>query len=129
SSFFFESALDSRGLHSFPTRRSSDLEYRCAYVAKYWEAAMSYVEPRPWFQTELGRVKRALDESPDRVTIVYMVSTSGMLCRLGEAGLNETLDQVQRLCLQLLYERRGALKISICADHGHNLKESTNIAD
>jgi hypothetical protein len=50
-----------------------------------------------------------------------------MACKYGRAGINEVLDGAARLCLQLLYERRGALKISIMADHGHNLVRSKNI--
>ncbi len=102
-------------------------EYRNNYSAKYWEGGLSYVDPRDWFHIELARAKKALDESPDRVTVVYFVSASAMLCRYGRPGLDETLDAIQRLCLQLLYERQGALKISMLADHGHNLVSSTNV--
>jgi len=104
-------------------------EFRCHYSAKYWEGGLAYVQPRPWYQVELMRCKEALNNSPDRVTIVYLVSASGMVCKLGEAGVRESLDEIQRLCLELLYERHGALKISICADHGHNLMKSVNISD
>lgn len=103
-------------------------EFRCNYVAKYYEGALSYVQPRDWFRTELGRAKKAIDESPDRVTIVYLVSTSGMLCRYGREGLSEVLDQIQRMCLQILFERQGAVKISMLADHGHNMVESKNFS-
>jgi hypothetical protein len=102
-------------------------EFRNNYTAKYWEGGLSYIDPRDWFHIELKRAKKALDESPDRVTVVYFVSASAMVCRYGRQGLNEVLDAVQRLCLQLLYERQGALKISMTADHGHNLMSSTNI--
>src|SRR5439155_2771126 len=104
-------------------------EFRCNYCAKYWEATLAYLQPQPWYQIELMRSKEALDQSPDRVTIVYFVSASAMVCRLGSKGLNESLDEIQRLCLQVLYERRGAVKISMCADHGHNLMFSKNIAN
>src|SRR4029079_19317545 len=95
-------------------------EYRCNYVAKYYEAGLSYVQPREWFRTELNRATAAIDRSPDRVTVVYLVSTSAMLCRLGRGGLDTVLDEIERFCLQLLYERQGAVKISMLADHGHN---------
>lgn len=72
-------------------------------------------------------MKRTLDESPDEVTLVYVHSASGMLSRLGRDGLDETLDGARQLCLQLLYERHGALKISMLADHGHNLMLSKNV--
>jgi len=71
--------------------------------------------------------KQALDQSPDPVTVSYLVSASPMLCKLGKEGCDLVLDQVQQLCLQLLYERQGAIKISMCADHGHNFMESKNV--
>jgi hypothetical protein len=37
------------------------------------------------------------------------------------------LDGAARLCLQLLYERHGAIELSLMADHGHNLMDSQNI--
>jgi hypothetical protein len=103
-------------------------EMRCNYSARYWEGGLSYIDPRDIFKVELSKAKETLDESPDRVTVVYFVSASSMLCKYGRQGLNEVLDGIDRLCLQLLYERQGALKISMLADHGHNLMESTNIS-
>ena len=102
-------------------------EQRVHYHAKMWEGGLSYLKPREWYGAELVRLKKALDESPDDVTLVYVHSTSGMLSRFGRDGLNETLDGVRQLCLQLLYERHGALKISMLADHGHNLMLSKNL--
>jgi len=102
-------------------------EYRCNYVAGYTEASLSYVDPRGLFRKELELAKRAFDNSPDRVTVVYFVSASPMVCKYGQQGCAEVLDQIQQLCVQLLYERQGALKISMCADHGHNFMPSTNV--
>lgn len=102
-------------------------ERRLEYHAKFWETGLSYLQPRPWYSAEMERVRQAFNASPDRVTLVYVTSASGMLCRYGAEGMKETLDEVEQLCLQLLYERRGAIKISILADHGHNLMASHNI--
>ncbi|HEY7089161.1 MAG TPA: hypothetical protein VH518_13785 [Tepidisphaeraceae bacterium] len=102
-------------------------EYRCNYVATYWESVQSFLEPRKWFNIEMARARQALDTSPDRVTVVYIASSSSMLCKYARPGLDEVLDEAQRLCLQVLYERHGAVKISMCADHGHNLVKSQNI--
>jgi hypothetical protein len=102
-------------------------EYRVNFSPTYWEAIVSFLRPRECFYDELVKSKRALDESPDRVTIVYVPSSSGMLCKYSREGLEESLDAVQQLCLQVLYERHGAVKISMCADHGHNLIQSQNI--
>jgi hypothetical protein len=61
------------------------------------------------------------------VTIVYVATASSMLSKYGQAGLDEVLAGVQRFCLQVLYERQGAVKITLLADHGHNLMPSTNV--
>lgn len=108
--------------------RENAWQQRLDYHAAYWENGLSFVWPRPWYQAELVRVKHAFDESPHRVTIVYIASTSGMLSRFGEAGLNETLDGMSQLSLQLLYERRGAVNISFLADHGHNLMPGKRVS-
>jgi hypothetical protein len=102
-------------------------EQRVHYHAKMWEGGLSYLHPKEWYGAELFRMKQTLDESPDEVTLVYVHSTSGMLSRFGREGLDETLDGVRQLCLQLLYERHGALKVSMLADHGHNLTLSKNV--
>jgi hypothetical protein len=99
-------------------------ERRLAYHASFFEATLTYLDPKDWLPVEMGRIKKAIDDSPDRVTIVYAVTASGMACKYGRAGMEETLDAAKQLCLQLLYERHGAIKISIMADHGHNLVES-----
>ena len=99
-------------------------ERRLGYHAGYFEALWTYLSPGRWLPVEMERIHRALDASPDRVTIVYAVSASGMACKYGRAGMEKTLDEANRLCLQLLYERRGAIKITMMADHGHNLAPS-----
>lgn len=96
-------------------------ELRLHYRLRYWRNGLAFLSPRRWFQAELVNVKRALDASPDRVTIVYLASTACMLSKYGRPGLDEVLDGLDRLCMELLYERHGAIKISVLADHGHNL--------
>jgi len=102
-------------------------ELRLHYRMKYWENGLAFLRPRACFQSETMRVKAALDASPDRVTIVYLASTAGMLSKHGAAGLSEVLDGVEQLCLRILHDRRGAVKLSIMADHGHNLIAGTRV--
>jgi hypothetical protein len=103
-------------------------ERRLHYGMSEMESGLSYTDPRPWFGAEMVRAKKAFDDSPDRVTIVYVASASSMMSRSGREGLDEIVDGVERLCLRILYERQGAVKISLLADHGHNLVESKNIS-
>ena len=102
-------------------------ERRLDYTASMFESAQSYLQPRDWYAAELARAKTAFDKSPTRVTIVYLTSASSMLCRFGRPGMDEVLDGIERFCVQLLYERQGAVKITLMADHGHNLMASQNI--
>lgn len=102
-------------------------ERRLDYRLKYWENGLAFLEPRRWFRAELQRAKNAFDACPDRVCIVYFASTACMLSKFGAQGLNEVLDGLDQLCMQVLHERHGAVKISVTADHGHNLVAGTRI--
>jgi hypothetical protein len=101
-------------------------ERRCHYCADYMDIGLAFLDPRPWYAAELERARRTIDESPDHVTIVYFGSAAGMVCKYGRAGAEEVLDGARQFCLQLLYERHGAVKISMMADHGHNYAPTTN---
>jgi hypothetical protein len=109
------------------TGDSNPWERRLHYRLKYWQNGLAFLNPRPWFAAELALAKPAFDASPDRVTIVYFASTACMISTYGEQGLAECLDGLERLCMQVLYERRGAVKISVVADHGHTLCPGTRI--
>jgi hypothetical protein len=102
-------------------------EARLHYTQRFYENGLSFLRPRPWFHGELARMRTAIDKSPDRVTLAYIGSASAMVCKFGEGGCDEVLDGAQRLCLQLLYERRGAVKFTMLADHGHNYIPSKNL--
>ncbi|HWP41481.1 MAG TPA: hypothetical protein VNL70_11185, partial [Tepidisphaeraceae bacterium] len=107
--------------------RRQPWERRLHYGAAYLEHGLSFLDPRGWYAAELRRAYDAIDRSPDRVTFVYFASAASMVCKFGRKGAQEVLDGAQRLCLQLLYDRRGAIKISMMSDHGHNYTPSRNI--
>lgn len=94
------------------------------YDADYLTEVTGFLKTRQVYQRELECIKRTFDSSPDRITVVYAISSAGMVCRYGLQGIRECLEELERLCLQLLWERQGALKISITSDHGHNLMKS-----
>lgn len=102
-------------------------ERRLTYGAKFWENGSSYLNPRGWFGAELERVRQTTHDSPHNVTIAYITSASGMVCKYAKSGSDEVLAGAMQLCLQLLYERRGAIKITLMSDHGHNLVDSKNV--
>jgi hypothetical protein len=96
-------------------------------LSSYLDVGMSYVTPRPWYRAELSAAKAAVDAATGMVTIAYVVSSSAMLSRYGVEGLDECLARLDQLCMQLLWERQGAIDISILSDHGHNLAPSPNV--
>jgi hypothetical protein len=102
-------------------------ERRLDYHSDFLEQGLAYLRPRVWHAVEVERVRQTFNRSADRVTICYVTSASGMMCRYGRQGLREILDDLRQLCLQILHERHGAVKISVLADHGHNLTPSKNL--
>jgi hypothetical protein len=102
-------------------------ERRLHYHSGFAEQGLVYLNPRPWLAAEMERVRRALDANPGRVTLAYVTSASGMLCKYGADGCRDVLDAARQLCLQVLYERQGAVKITLVADHGHNFAPSENV--
>ena len=98
------------------------------YSTPFFTMGLGFVKPREIYPGELEHIRQAFNQSSSRVTIVYDSSSAGMVCKYGRQGAYECLDGVERLCLQLLWERQGAIKISIMADHGHNLMKSKFIS-
>lgn len=100
-------------------------QQRLHYNIDYTDNTSAWLKPRPWLKIELERARQTFDASPDRTTVVYISSAAAMLMKYGQAGLDETLDELERFLLQVLYERKGAVKISVLSDHGHNLADTT----
>lgn len=99
-------------------------QQRLHYNIRYTENGDAFLRPHPWMKVEFERARRAFDASPDRTTIVYISSTAMMLAKYGPPGLDAVLDELERFLLQILHERRGAVKISLASDHGHNLADT-----
>ncbi len=122
---------DAAGVNNMIVRRSFGARHpwhrRLHYTAAYWENGLAFLQPRVWYPAEMARAFQAVDRSPDRVTLLYIASSSGMLSRYGRAGAEEVLDQVAPFCLQLLHARQGAVRISVLADHGHNYLEGRRV--
>jgi preprotein translocase subunit SecF len=110
------------GGYSEPWERR--LDYHIGMAGQGW----SFLHPEEWYAAELEASRRAIEESPSRVPIVYCSSAASLVCKRGRPGAEQVLDGAQQLCLQLLYERRGAIKISMMADHGHNYVPSRNVS-
>jgi hypothetical protein len=102
-------------------------ERRMDYLIDYMDLGKAFLEPYPWFDYDLAKAKEAIDNSPNRVTVVYFATAASVICKYGRPGAEHVLDGVRQLCLQLLAERNGAIKISMMSDHGHNLMLTHNV--
>jgi len=99
------------------------LQYRAGKILD----AIGYLYPKAVFGKELNDAKRVFDRGATREILAYFVSSAGIGTKFGAAGQTESLPQVERLIFQVLYETRGAVKITLLADHGHSYKKSKRI--
>lgn len=97
------------------------------YLRDYLSVGATYVAPDAWIAHEIGRIKQTFDASPQQVVVCYVSASSGMLSVHGHAGAERSMQLLEQLCLQLLYERQGALDITLVSDHGHNFARSQRI--
>lgn len=103
-------------------------QLRLHYHIAYWENGLTFLKPRPWYRAEMRRVKDALDKSPDRITVAYVASTAGLVSKYGAEAFEEVFIETNRLVMQLLYERCGAIRVSVVSDHGHNLLPAERVS-
>ncbi|MBN2375182.1 MAG: hypothetical protein JXD22_02185 [Sedimentisphaerales bacterium] len=96
---------------------ANKLDYRCPFLLD----TMAYMLPDQVFDTELREIMDVLRKSPGGTKIVYSVGTAGLGTKGGRKAILKYLMQVDRLCEQIVYERKGKVKITLLADHGHNM--------
>jgi len=102
----------------------SQVAYRCPI----WLDTLVYLSPETVFSHELRRFWETSRRVEAGEVCVYSVGTAGLGTRGGRAAIREYLITVDRLCEQIVHERRGRVKLTLTADHGHNLVESRLIS-
>lgn len=96
------------------------IDYRSAMIFD----PVGYVSPGFLFKRELRGIETTFNRKRRATVIAYSVGTATVGTRKGEAGLVKCLQRVDELCEKLVYQRRGQCRITILADHGHNLTAS-----
>ena len=96
---------------------TNHLDYRCSTVLD----AVSYVKPNFVFNRELTAMLKLFRQPGPDARIAYTVATAGLATQKGRSGIIEFLRTIDRFCQQLTFERKGRIKITLLADHGHNL--------
>ena len=96
---------------------TNHLDYRCSTVLD----AVSYVIPNFVFNRELSAMLNLFRRPGADTRIAYTVATAGLATQKGRSGILEFLRTIDRFCQQLVFEHKGRVKITLLADHGHNL--------
>ncbi len=92
-------------------------DYRCSFL---WDAS-AYLTPQLVFDHEMRGLYRTFKRVERGTASGYTVGTAGLGTRGGREAFGEILRRVDRLCQQIVLERRGRVTISILSDHGHGL--------
>ena len=108
--------------------RNSPWEPQMSYRCSFWWDALVYLYPQAVFNHELNRIVRTFRTIDAGPAYAYSVGSAGLGTRGGRPAILAYLRTIDRLCEQLIYERRGQIKITLTADHGHNLYENRRIS-
>ncbi len=106
------------------SRWLEQMDYRCSF----WWDAQAYLNPQALFDHEINGIVRTFRSIEDGEGCAYTVGTAGLGTRGGREAILKYLRTVDRLCEQIIFERRGRVKITLTADHGHNLVENRRIS-
>lgn len=94
---------------------AKSLDYRCSPNLD----ALSYIKPDMVFKYELQQITD-VSRKAQKDTRIYLVATAGLGTRGGREAILKYLRTIDQWCEQIVYERRGRVKISLLADHGHS---------
>ena len=103
---------------------ASKMDYRCSF----WWDAKAYLDPQGLFEHELRGIVETFSRVEEGEASAYSVGTAGLGTRGGRAAILEYLRTIDRLCEQIIFERRGRVQLTLTADHGHNLVENRRIS-
>ena len=90
------------------------------YRAAWWDGLM-YLDPQKVFNHELQGLKKTFAKFQEGEAYGYAVGTAGLGTRYGREGVSKYLCEIDAFCRQLVYERCGRVRITLAADHGHDL--------
>jgi len=104
--------------------RNSPWLARMSYRCSLWWDVKVYLDPQAVFDHEVNGLKRAFRAVETGEAYAYSVGSAGLATRGGRPAIVRYLLELDQLCEQIVYERHGRVKITLTADHGHNLVEN-----
>jgi hypothetical protein len=100
---------------------NADWANKLSYRGSFIKDSLAYTMPQQVFDTELRGIQEVLRKTDHGTVVVYSVATAGLGTQGGRGAIIKYLRTIDRLCEQMVLERRGRVKITLLADHGHNM--------
>jgi len=100
---------------------NADWTNKLAYRMPVTFDGFAYLSPQSLLEGEMKGILETVRKTDKGTIIAYSIATAGWGTQQGREGIIEYLRLIDRLCEQIVYERRGRVNISLLADHGHNL--------
>ena len=100
---------------------------RLDYRGRLWMDAVAYVWPRWWLSHEMDRILDKYRKSAKQRISCYSVSGTCLGTNEGRDGYTEVLLRAEKLCEAAMLASQGRVKITLFADHGHNLTHGKSI--
>jgi hypothetical protein len=96
---------------------------KVSFRASPWWDGLMYLDPQKVFDHELQEMGKCFAKFQTGEAYGYSVGTAGLGTRYGREGMAKYLAELDAFCQQIVYERRGRVRITLTADHGHGLVE------
>jgi len=93
------------------------VDYRCDTS---WDVRC-YLDPQAVWRHELADFTRLVRQAPAGTLRLYTVATAGLGTRGGAPAIREYLQTIDAFCERMTFERRGKVRFTLLADHGHGL--------
>lgn len=93
-----------------------------SYHAPQDIGAKAYLSPQDVFDEEMRGTLEAFRKAGRGTVTAYSIGSAGLGTRGGREAMKRYLCAVEQLCERIVYERHGRVRITLTADHGHNLK-------
>lgn len=84
---------------------------------------MAYFRGETAFVRELNAVKKLLDKRKSKETVAYLVTSAAVSTQTGRAGQVRSLEKLDRLIAELLWETQGMVDFTLLSDHGHSYRD------
>ena len=100
------------------------VDYRCG---TNWDA-LAYLNPAAVWRHEMDGFVRTIAAAKAGHVRLYSVATAGLGTRGGRGAIIAYLETIDALCEQVTHQRRGRVRFTLLADHGHGLTPCRRIS-